>query len=648
MFKKSEVCRGVLVALGSTLLTLPAFAQVTDRVEITGSAIKRLDAEGALPVQVISKQEIERSGVISTEQLLQLIPSMSSQGGVSTTTGAGTSTYGRATVSMRGLGDSRTLILVNGRRVAAFAGGGGAAVNVNTIPLAAIERIEVLKDGASSIYGSDAVAGVINFILAKNYSGLELGIAGTKPTRDGGGGSQKATLVGGFGDLSKDRYNVTLSASFEKEKELVAKDRDFAKTGNVYPYLVAGATGQGNIEGAIDPVTGVRVPGFGGSPGAGYGNPFAAQDKCGAINMFKNPTNTSKGTPYCAFDSAGFVSLIPDRDAASFSANGAFRVTDSDELFADLLWAKSEVTQRIQPSPVRRSFLLTDALFAQQGVVPALLLRPTNPNYATAASYLTSIGQGALVGQTLAVTARVFDYGLRTTHDTADQSRVVFGGRGQVAGQDYEAAYSHNESKTSGSVIAGFFSQVGYAKITNDPASDWNPWSLTQSAAFKAKLPASEYVGPTLTAVSKSDVIDGKLAGDAFKMTGGVAQYAAGMQLRKETYTTTPSAALGLGDIAGLGGSVPPVDKDRRIAAAYAELVMPIFKEFEVGAALRYDNYDDIGSSPTGKVSFRYQPTKDVVVRGAYGTGFRAPTLTDLWTPQTLGTSEQFNDPLPE
>ena len=645
MFKRSKISLAVALTVGS-LVSAGAIAQEAQRVEITGSAIKRVESEGALPVQVITRAEIARSGVTNTEQLLATIPAISSQGGISTTTGAGSSTYGRATISLRGLKDERTLVLVNGRRIAAFAGGGGAAVNVNTIPLAAIERVEVLKDGASSIYGSDAVAGVINFILSKDFQGVDVSATAGQPTRDGGGGSQKVAIVAGYGDLSTDRFNITVAASVEREKELKATDRSFAKTGNVSPYLVAGATGLGNIEGGIDPVTGIRAAGFGNSPGRGYGNPLAAAGKCADIGMFKNPTNTSKGLPFCAFDSSPSVSLLPDREATNLSGNLIFQLNNSTQLFGDGLYAKSVVTQRIQPSPVRRSFLVTDAEFAKQGVVPALLLRPTNPAYATAINYLNANNITALNGQTLAITSRVFDFGKRTSEDTAEQSRLVGGIRGAVLGQDYEVAYTRNESKTAGSVTDGYFSQVAYAKIVNAPGSDWNPWSLNQSAAFNAQLPGAKFSGATLNAKSKSDVLDAKLTGDVFSLPAGTVQYAAGAQGRKESYVTTPSDALGTGDIAGLGGSVPPVDRGRRINAAFGELNVPIFKTFDGTVAARYDNYSDVGSSSTYKGSLRWQPTKAILVRGSAGTGFRAPTLTDLWTPQTLGTSEQFNDPL--
>lgn len=625
-----------------------------ERVEITGSAIPRVEAETALPVQIITREEIARSGVVNTEQLMQALPAISTMGSITTSLGAGLSIYGQSTVSLRGLQDNRTLVLVNGRRVAAFAGADGTAVNVNAIPLAAIDRIEVLKDGASAIYGSDAIAGVVNFILSRNYSGVEASATAGRPTRSGGGDSYKASVVGGFGNLQVDRFNVTLSVSAEKERQLWSKDRDFAKTGNVEPYIFAGATGQGNIEGAIDPnardatdgLLGARQPGFGNSPGRGYGNPLAATGNCGAINMYREIFDTDRGFPFCSFDSPAYLALLPDREAIGFTANGAFKVSDSAELFGDALYSKNRVIQRIQPSPLRRSFMVTDSRFAAENGIPALLIRPNNPNYQIAADYLNSIGQGALVGQTLAVTARVFDFGLRTSDDESTQTRLVAGLRGDIANQQYEVAYSHNESKLEGSVTDGYFSQFEFARVVNDPNSDYNPWSLTQSPATTAALAAAKYSGPTLNAKSKSDVVDGKLTGDLFNLPAGMTQYAVGAQYRKEKFTLNPSAALLSGDIAGLGGATLPVDKDRTVNAVFGEVAVPIVKSLDGTVASRWDDYDDVGSRTTFKGSLRWQPNRIVLVRGSIGTGFRAPTLIDLWQPQTLGTSALFRDPL--
>ena len=657
------------VALGAALCVLGMSAQAQtagQRVEITGSAIKRIDIEGALPVTTITREEIALSGVQSTEELVATIAAVSSMNSINLATGAGSSTYGRSTLSLRGLGGTRTLVLVNGRRVAAVAGGGGTSVNVNNIPLSAIDRVEVLKDGASSIYGSDALAGVVNFILTKEFRGFDIGISGSQPTRSGGGDNQTVTLVAGFGDLSKDRYNLTLSGSFGKVNQLSALDREFSKTGNQFPYIVAGATGQGNIEGGFNLgtgsaatnnwVEGTRIAGFGGSPGTGFGNPMAALGKCADINMFKNPTNTSKGAPFCAFDSSAFVMLVPESENTSLSANGVFRLSDQVELFGDALYSESIVTQRIQTSPVRRSFLTSDALFKSQGIDPVLLIKPSNANYGIATTYLnglladpaisaaTKTQITAALGQPLAITARVFDFGPRTSKSWTEQTRLVGGFRGSFAKQDFEVAVSTNESKLHATVPDGYFSQTAYAKAVQN-SNDWNPWSLNQTDAFKKSIESAKYTGDTQNAKTKSDVLDAVMRGDVMALPGGMVQYAAGLQFRKESYVTNPSAALFSGDIAGLGGATPPVNRDRKVSAAFGEVNIPVLKGLEANLSARHDKYNDVGNADTYKASMRWAPIKEVVVRASTGTGFRAPSLSELWLPQTLGTSAQFTDP---
>lgn len=671
MFRTTKVCTGLMLAFGGSLVlgTAPALAQQTlERVEITGSSIKRIDAQTALPVQILNREEIARSGATSTEQLLQQISAVSGQGAISGSTGAGNSTYGQSSISLRGLGEDRTLVLVNGRRLAAFAGGNGGSADVNAIPLAAIERVEILKDGASGVYGSDAIAGVVNFILTKDFRGVEIGATVGQPTRGGGGKSQKAHIVAGFGDLQQNRFNVTLSASFEKETALFAKDREFARTGNVDPFISAAATGQGNIEGAYNPGNGQpfdpaaentvgntpgRQPGFGGSPGSGYGNPLAANNQCDQIRMYLDQSLTSKGAPYCTYDSAADVGLIPKRDLTTLSANLVFKISDNLEAFGDGIFSKSTVVQTFQPSPLRRSFMISDAQFALQGVDPVLLLRPNNPNYAIAQQYLAAMeaanpgqGFGALIGQPLAVTARVFDFGPRVSEDTNKQSRLTGGFRGNFAKQDFEVAVTQNESKTAGTVPNGYFSQVAFARVVNDPNSDYNPWSLTQSDAFNSALAASgaKYTGATLNATSKSTTVDGKLSGEVMNLPAGPLLYAAGLQHRKETFDTRPSAALESGDIAGLGGATPATNASRKVMSAFGELSVPVLKSLEGNLAVRHDDYNDVGKSTNYKASLRFQPMPQVLVRGSVGSGFRAPTLIDLHQPQVVGTSEEFDD----
>ena len=659
-FQRKKIARA-LYALGGTAALLAGSAAIAATYTVTGSGIPRASLEGALPVQTITKEEIAVLGVTTTEELIQTVSAISSQNATQLTNAAGNSTYGFSGASLRGLGSSRTLVLINGRRVTPFASATGTGgVNINNIPLAGVERVEVLKDGASAIYGADAIAGVINFIMSSNYQGAEVNMYASTPTRSGGGQVYQPSAVVGIGDYDRDRMNLTLTAQYSNQQALFAKDRSFARTGNVPPYIAAAATGQGNIEGGYIPgtglpapaETGVRVPGFGGSPGTGYGNPLAlGVDRCPTINMFKNLTDTSKGAPYCTFDSNAFPNLIPANENTGLTANFKFKLSDNVELFADGLWSQNVLTNKIQTSPIRRSFLAgLDDQFNIQGVDPVLLLRTTNVNYPTAIAYLNSLPAAsggpalAALNVPLAITARVQDFGPRTNEDTSTANRFTVGARGNWAKQDWEVAYVYSRNKLQGTVTDGYFSQVALSKVVNN-SDDWNPWSLTQSPAFNAAIVPAKYVGPTLNAVSESNTIDAKISGDLWQLPAGTMQYAAGYQWSNGSLTTNPSDALFSGDIAGLGGATPPIDRERTLNAVYAELAIPIVKSLDLNLQGRYDHYDDVGHKFTYKGSLRWQPAPQYLFRASYNTGFRPPTLSDLWQPQTLGTSEQFTDP---
>ncbi|MEO6363118.1 MAG: TonB-dependent receptor plug domain-containing protein, partial [Caldimonas sp.] len=234
MLKRTKLCTSLMIAFGSGLAALPAMAQQSlERVEITGSSIKRIDAETALPVQVITREQIQKTGATNVEQLLQTISSISSSGGLTAASASGATTGGISAISVHGLTSIRTLVLINGRRIAPYGigfVGDSVSVDVNSIPLAAIERVEVLKDGASAIYGSDAIAGVVNFILRQDFKGVEVtGEYGD--TTQGGANFKRASGTFGFGNLAADRFNVLFVASYQKEGSLFGREREFSKSG---------------------------------------------------------------------------------------------------------------------------------------------------------------------------------------------------------------------------------------------------------------------------------------------------------------------------------------------------------------------------------------------------------------------------------
>ena len=214
MFQAKPITRALAFAFGGLAcagVSVPALAQAPapqtlERVEITGSAIKRIEGESALPVTVITKQEIDQLGVVNAAQLVDKLVA-NSGGGYQLANGLGDGARpGFSGASLRGLGSNSTLILLNGRRMSVYAIDGGA-VNLQQIPFAAIERVEVLREGASAIYGTDAVAGVINFITRKDYSGLQV-YGGAFLPQETGGEQYQANILAGYGDLAKDRFNV--------------------------------------------------------------------------------------------------------------------------------------------------------------------------------------------------------------------------------------------------------------------------------------------------------------------------------------------------------------------------------------------------------------------------------------------------------
>ena len=222
-------------------VTLPAYGQrdiaelrAIETIEVTGSNIRRTDTETELPLQIITREDIERSSVATTAELMRRVSAnLVGKTDVTFTSAPSGLQPGLSSANLRGFGDGSTLILLNGRRVANYALNGGT-VNLNFIPLDAIDRVEILKDGASAIYGSDAMAGVINFILRRDYRGAELAVYDAEP-QHGGGDRKLATVTAGYGSLALDRFNVFATASYESDQPLHARDRPFSIT-SYRPY----------------------------------------------------------------------------------------------------------------------------------------------------------------------------------------------------------------------------------------------------------------------------------------------------------------------------------------------------------------------------------------------------------------------------
>ena len=334
MLKPTRIAVAAAVAVsGAGFIPLCAQAQQAQRIEVTGSAIKRVSVEGPAPVEVITKKEIERTGATTVNELIRSIASIDifDQGELASNSPAGS---GTANIGMRGLSQSETLILLNGHRLPVNAlydsSGAGAAFDINTIPISAIERVEILKDGGSAIYGADAVAGVVNFITKTDYRGAEgrLGY-GQSSRRDGK--EKSAGLIAGFGDLSKDRFNVLLGVDVLKRDPIYRKDRDITKSVDFRPYGAGDGRSsfapQGNI---IDPVTG------------------------GFVNQTYTPCPAENTNPAgrCRYDfNASLLTSYNGADRISGMAIGNFQITPDIRGFAEVLLSQTKDHFEAHPVP---------------------------------------------------------------------------------------------------------------------------------------------------------------------------------------------------------------------------------------------------------------------------------------------------------
>lgn len=597
MFKRHAISAAALTCLSIT--ALPAFAQQTlERVEITGSAIRRsINDEGALPITVVKVDDLRQSGVSSVEGIIELLSASQSSAPASNSIGSGTG--GATYANLRALGANKTLILLNGRRMTAFAFGANA-VDLNSIPFAVIDRVEVLRDGASAVYGTDAIGGVINFITKSNYRGGQIVAEVTKP-RGEGGDKEGGSVTFGFGDLEKDSFNVWASIDTRRQQRIRALDREFSKTG-------------------IIPSRGVN-----GNSGTTFPGNFAQNSTIGTANLtapncapplsLVNPSNSNA----CVFDFSSTIDIVPDIKQNTVTGRAALKLAANHILTFEGLATDNKNTSRVAPDPVT-----------------GITMQPTNPFYPKSFPGLNT-------SLPVSVGWRMVPAGNRTNESNTSAKRAVVDLSGTIGEWDYKlgAIYSRstaNDGAVDGYVNAPFIrTQVGLGNL--------NPFA-TATAAQLAIIEQAKRRGIFAYAVGETRGFDVRASRDLFALPGGNAAIAVAAEARKETYRNDTNDDVVLA-IPSAGRSPNHVGGDRTVKAVGVEMLLPVLKTVEVQLALRTDDYSDAGRTTNPKIGIRFQPIKEVLLRGSYNKGFHAPGLDDLYAPQTVTFSAGAkNDPL--
>lgn len=602
MFKKTKVCAGLMVAISGGLLVGMNHAAAQQRVEITGSSIKRSIAdEGALPVTVLKVEELRQAGVTSVEAVIQMVTA--SQSSTSSVNAIGSGTGGATYANLRGLGNNKTLVLLNGRRVAAFAFNVDA-VDLNAIPFAVLERVEILRDGASALYGTDAVGGVINFITRRDFNGAGLTLEASRPSA-AGGKQDRASFLAGLGDLEKDGGTAWFSYDHQNRGRIRALDREFAKTGIIPAAGVNGNSGTtfpGNFSQNVG-LDGKSVSGNLTAPG------------CAPPLSQVNPSNSKA----CVFDFSATIDIVPDVTQDTLAGRFNFKVFKDSQLSVELVTTDNKTVARVAPDPVA-----------------GISIAPTNPFYPHGFANLN---------ETLPVTAgwRMVPASNRTNESNSHADRLVLDLQGTVASFDYRAGLYYTDNTAADAAIDGYVNapfvraQVAAGNLT--PFANATPAQLAIIEQAKRK-------GTFATAQGKTKGLDFRLQKDLFAMGGGMAAASASVELRHEFYQNDTDDAVVLA-IPSAGRSPNHTGGTRTVKAVAAELLLPISKMLEVTLQARADDYSDAGSTFNPKIGVKFQPMKEVLVRGSYNTGFRAPTLDDLYAAQTVTfASSASNDPL--
>lgn len=686
---KKVLCRGTALAGLACMAAGTAYAQTTpdaatptgaatplsgsgqtDKTDgtdilVTGSRIKQNPNNSALPLQIVTTQELQRNSISSPEQLIAFLPdngsganNLASNSDVTTPDRRGNN--GASFADLRGQGPAATLVLLNGLRLASQ-GTTGSAVDVNQIPYAALDRVEVLKDGASAIYGTDAVGGVINFITKKNYRGFGA-TAYSDVTTKGDAPIYRVSAIAGYGDLDDQGFNVMGTVGYSAISPLEAHARSFINTyqhdrglstdtrgspfativslaGTAFPTSAAFPLIPGTTTRATGGVNLLRLPG---------------QAGCAAImdegdydtDVWANPANGLA----CSYDTGKNVYLQQKLNTFTYLGRAVKRF-GAHELSLEVTGSIADSAKKFSQVQITPN---TSTQNYQYKLVPGVNDAAYAGVYNTLTATFPALRATIPYGSGFSFRWRCIECGEREIATRTTTFRAALGLEGPIArGWDYHADAQYADSISTSTLGGGYFYQDALVAALNSGAV--NPFLFpgqTQSAAGLAAIQSASAAGVVLYGGKYSlKQGDASVSGSLFRLPGGLVKIAAGIDYRREEYKFN-------GDARALTAQrtiiAAPFDNanaltgvGRDIKAAYAEVLIPVFKGLEVSAAGRIDDYTGFGTTTNPKVSIKYRPFQALLFRGSYNTGFRVPAFNQIFNPRSssIYTGSQFADP---
>ncbi|AIY65485.1 TonB-dependent receptor [Pseudoalteromonas piratica] len=571
----------------TNVMAAESSADAVERIEVTGSRIKRADMETASPVTVIGAEEIRASGATSIDSILQ---DMTAAGGAMVNPGINNGSGGNASMNLRGLGAQRTLVLVNGRRMINSGTGAASTVDLNTIPVSMIQRVEVLKDGASAVYGTDAVAGVVNIILKKDFEGLDM----NAQTGMSGEGDAEESSVDFTVGTSFDKGNIVLGVQYMDRGEASQADRDFSS---------CPVSERTNDSGAIELYCG-------GSSYTPYGHIWSGDE-----SLQGNPDNTwNDFGDEDKYNYSADSYLFTPMKRLNLTGLATYELSDDTMLFAESMYSKRWSEQQMAPQPVWFDFTYQDWMGD------------------------SLIEHGVNYGDEISYGRRMSDTGTRDFSQVVDTVRVVIGAEGVLSNDwSWDAAlnFGRNDSVDRLTNLHNMGSIQEDIELGNFNPLDQTSWQYDNMQGY---LYTEQNTGG-----SQMLMFSGSLAGELLELPAGYLGFAAGVEHRSEKAWYIPDSltAQGLAN----DPKVEPTEGRYDVNEAFVELAIPVLADkafaenLELSAAIRAFDYSTFGSDATWKLGFTWKVNSDIMFRGVASTAFRAPTVDELYG----GKSPSFN-----
>jgi outer membrane receptor protein involved in Fe transport len=646
-FKRTPLCTATTLALTGAmgLSALPAFGQTAaapasgasapavEQVIVTGSRIRRIDAEGAAPVQTVTRDQITNSGVAAVGDLLQQLPSIAGAATNPQVNNGGGD--GASTISLRGLGAERTLVLLDGRRL-------GPSFDVNSIPLNLIDRVDILKQGAGATYGSDAVGGVVNIITRKDITGFDasyqFGQSSRKDAR-----TKDVELT--FGTAT-DKSHVVIGLDYNKAGAVSAGNRNFSKHA-LYWYTYNHATQIVKLGSSSVPQGRITLPGSTVLPNGQTADVYYGTTKPSVVLTRKTGAPGTSLSDFRLYNSATDaydyqpenLALTP-QERSSIFLNGGYTVSDALELYTSAL--HNETTSGFQ--------------------IATLPMVANNDGFATSADNPFGISFGATKAGGADGTnfqTRPVDLGTRHSKSDTTLNQLTVGGRGAIPNStwDWDLAYTFQGSKESVSVDGYIQTGLLNNALKSNAFNIFNVTSDTPTGQASLASLKQYTAGYTDFYETNERTVDLSFSGDVIDWKPGTIKAAVGASYHKDTlndvvdqitnYTASSDfSACGLAAETCSGNTAG----DETVKEVYGELFVPLLSKMPFVQSLnltlgsRYSHYASFGGTTNSSVKLEFRPVTDLMLRGTWSQVFRAPTIGNRFGAQQ-GTFPSFTDP---